>query len=59
VFLLFPRMTVNRSALLALVAIYVILGSLHEERRLLAAYGEAYERYRRSVPFLVPRLPGK
>ena len=59
VFLLFPRMTVNRIALLGLVAIYVILGSLHEERRLIAAYGEAYERYRRSsVPFLVPLLRG-
>lgn len=60
VFLLFPRMTVNRVALLGLVATYVILGSLHEERRLLAAYGEAYERYRSSsVPFLVPLLRGR
>jgi protein-S-isoprenylcysteine O-methyltransferase Ste14 len=57
VFLLFPRMTVNRVALLVLVTIYVILGSLHEERRLIAAYGEAYELYRRSsIPFLVPLL---
>src|SRR5919199_391082 len=57
VFLLFPRMTVNRVSLLGLVAIYVILGSLHEERRLIAAYGEAYVRYRSSsVPFLVPLL---
>lgn len=59
VFLLFPRMTVNRGALLALVAVYVILGSWHEERRLHTAYGEAYERYRGSVPFLVPQLQGK
>jgi protein-S-isoprenylcysteine O-methyltransferase Ste14 len=57
VFLLFPRMTANRVALLGLVTIYVILGSLHEERRLIAAYGEAYERYRRSsIPFLIPLL---
>lgn len=56
VFLLFPRMTVNRAALLVVVAIYVVVGSWHEERRLLSAYGEAYERYRKSVPFLVPRL---
>ena len=54
-FLLFPRMTVNRAVLAALVALYVVLGSLHEERRLHTAYGAAYERYRRSVPFLIPR----
>ncbi len=56
VFLLFPRMTVNRAALLVVVAIYVVVGSWHEERRLLSAYGEAYERYRKSAPFLVPLL---
>jgi hypothetical protein len=55
-FLFFPRMTVNRAALAALVALYVALGSLHEEYRLLAAYGASFERYRRKAPFLVPRL---
>jgi protein-S-isoprenylcysteine O-methyltransferase Ste14 len=54
-FLLLPRMTANRAALTALVALYVVLGSLHEEQRLGAAYGAAYERYRRAVPFLTPR----
>ena len=53
-FLFFPRMTVNRLTLAALVALYVVLGSLHEERRLRAAYGEPFEQYRREVPFLVP-----
>jgi protein-S-isoprenylcysteine O-methyltransferase Ste14 len=56
VFLLFPRMTVNRLTLVVLVALYVVLGSLHEERRLRAAYGEPFERYRQGVPFLVPLL---
>lgn len=56
VFLLFPRITVNRVTLAALVALYVVLGSLHEERRLREAYGEPFERYRREVPFLIPRL---
>ena len=56
VFLLVPRMTTNRLTLLIVVALYVVLGSLHEERRLRAAYGEPFERYRQGVPFLVPLL---
>ncbi len=56
-FLLWPRMTVNRATLAALVALYVVLGSMHEERRLRMAYGEAFERYRQKVPFLIPRPP--
>ena len=56
-FLFLPRMTANRAVLLVLVGLYVILGSLHEEHRLRAAYGAAYERYRRAVPFLVPGRP--
>jgi methanethiol S-methyltransferase len=56
-FLLWPRMTVNRATLAALAALYVVLGSMHEERRLRMAYGEAFERYRQKVPFLIPRPP--
>ena len=56
-FALFPRMTANRAVLAALAALYVILGSAHEEYRLRAAYGAPFERYRRRVPFLVPRPP--
>ena len=53
--LLFPRMTVNRATLAALSVAYLLLGSVHEEVRLRSAYGAAYDRYRRSVPFLLPR----
>jgi hypothetical protein len=56
VFVLLPRMTVNRAVLVGLVGIYTVLGSLHEERRLKEAYGAAYEPYQRSVPFFVPWL---
>jgi methanethiol S-methyltransferase len=55
--LCFPHMTVNRATLAALSVTYLVLGSIHEERRLEAAYGDAYRRYRRRAPFLarVPR----
>ena len=56
-FLLFPRMTANRAVLVALVALYVVVGSAHEEHRLRSAYGAPFERYRRKVPFLIPRPP--
>jgi protein-S-isoprenylcysteine O-methyltransferase Ste14 len=54
-FLFLPRMTANRAVLVVLLALYVVLGSMHEEYRLRVAYGAAYERYRRAVPFLIPR----
>jgi len=53
-FWLMPRMTVNRATLAAMASVYAVLGSLHEEARLLRAYGAAYRRYQRRVPFLVP-----
>src|SRR5215211_5365871 len=56
-FLFTPRMTANRAVLVALVALYVVLGSMHEEYRLRAAYTAAYEHYRKVVPFLVPGRP--
>ena len=56
-FLFMPRITANRAVLIVLVTLYIVLGSMHEEYRLQAAYGDAYERYRRVVPFLVPRRP--
>lgn len=55
-FLFLPRMTANRAVLVALVALYVVVGSMHEEYRLREAYGTAYERYRRAVPFLIHGL---
>jgi protein-S-isoprenylcysteine O-methyltransferase Ste14 len=51
--LLFPHMTVNRATLAVLSVAYLLVGSIHEECRLRRAYGVAYDRYRRRVPFLV------
>jgi len=56
VFLFFPRITANRVTLATLVALYTVLGSLHEERRLRLAYGEPFEQYQHEVPFFIPRL---
>ena len=53
VVLLFPRMTVNRATLAVLSAAYLVLGSIHEEYRLLAAHRLPYERYRARAPFLL------
>ncbi|MGZ8379754.1 MAG: methyltransferase family protein [Gemmatirosa sp.] len=50
-----PRMTVNLAVGSAVATAYLVLGSWHEERRLSARYGEAYEAYRHSgVPFVLP-----
>ena len=52
-----PVMTVNLAAGSALATVYLVLGSRHEEARLLARHGEAYAAYQRSgVPFYLPRV---
>jgi protein-S-isoprenylcysteine O-methyltransferase Ste14 len=51
-----PAMTVNLLALYVLFTLYFYVGSMHEERRLVAEFGAAYEEYRRYVPRLIPRL---
>ncbi|HEX8141427.1 MAG TPA: NnrU family protein [Pyrinomonadaceae bacterium] len=52
---LMPRMTVNLAAFNFVVTVYLIVGSLHEEVRLRAAYGQAYIDYQRSgINFFMP-----
>ena len=49
-------MTVNRLAFLISVTTYFYVGSIFEERKLVAEFGEAYREYQRRVPRLAPRL---
>jgi hypothetical protein len=55
--LLDPHMTERKLTVGLLAVAYGYVGSLHEERRLLRAYGDAYARYQQRVPFLVPAGP--
>ena len=49
-----PFMTTNILILYAKVTVYIYLGSLHWERRLLAQFGDEYRSYQRKVPRMVP-----
>jgi len=53
-----PVMTTSTLTLFILFTLYFYVGSIYEERRLVAEFGAAYENYRRQVPRLMP-LPGR
>ena len=52
-----PTLTINGFWFAVAVTLYVIGGSLVEERRLLRVYGESYRRYRDRVSWLIPWFP--
>jgi protein-S-isoprenylcysteine O-methyltransferase Ste14 len=54
-----PVMTSTLMALYAGLSLYLYIGSLFEERRLLREFGAPYKAYQRQVPRLVPRRPGR
>lgn len=50
-----PFLTENMLAVFCVATIYLFLGSLHWESRLLAQFGDDYRKYQRAVPRLIPR----
>ncbi len=54
-----PVMTVKWAVFGAVSAVYMVLGSMHEGRRLLRAYGERYQLYRERAPELLIRWRGR
>jgi protein-S-isoprenylcysteine O-methyltransferase Ste14 len=53
-----PVMSVNLLTTYALFTIYFYVGSIYEERRLLAEFGPTYRDYQQRVPRLIP-IPGR
>lgn len=58
VILLTPIMTVNLLLVYLLTIIYLFLGSLHWETRLVAQFGDEYREYQKRVNRIIPRLRG-
>ena len=54
-----PHWSANRFAFVLAASLYLWVGSLHEERRLVRFYGQAYRDYRARTPRLIPHLPGR
>ena len=52
-----PHMTVWWLLLTAWVSLYFVIGSVFEEHRMVALFGEEYREYQRTVPRFIP-LPG-
>lgn len=53
-FWLSPNMSVNSFILYAALTIYVFVGIIFEERKLVRAFGQEYEEYRTVTPMLLP-----
>jgi protein-S-isoprenylcysteine O-methyltransferase Ste14 len=50
-----PFMTENLLATYLLITVYLFLGSLHWESRLISQFGQAYLAYKSEVPRMIPR----
>ena len=50
----FPMMTLQLLLFNLASTVYFLVGSIHEERRLLSQFGDQYESYRKSTPRIIP-----
>ena len=53
-----PFMTVNLLVIYLLTTIYLYLGSMHWETRLMAQFGDEYREYQKRVHRIIPRFGG-
>lgn len=51
-----PSMTINYFIVYAALTIYILIGIIFEERKLLRLFGQDYARYKSMTPMLVPGL---
>ena len=51
-----PEMSYNHLAIAASMTVYIAIGVWHEERDLIAQFGDRYLRYRAEVGTLLPRI---
>ena len=49
-----PIMTVNMAMLYGTFTLYMLIGAIFEERKLLEQFGEPYRAYRAKTPFIIP-----
>jgi protein-S-isoprenylcysteine O-methyltransferase Ste14 len=53
-----PLMTANLLVLNLGLTIYLVVGAIYEERKLVREFGEQYLRYQKRVPMLIPLVKG-
>ena len=51
-----PQMTANRMVLVVSLTIYIVIGAIFEERKLLRDFGSAYAEYSARTPMFIPGL---
>ncbi|MEM7344551.1 MAG: isoprenylcysteine carboxylmethyltransferase family protein [Chloroflexota bacterium] len=54
-----PSLSVVTATVFVAFTLYFYVGSIYEERRLIAEFGQAYEQYQQQVPRLIPGLKVK